>query len=209
MFKSKSNLALVAVTLLAVGALIGAIHGMDLLHQAAAAGGASVAMAVVVKYGTGARDPASLQAINGINAAAETRKINSLISVANGDSIASKYMLGEVPADAIFEAQSGITCTAITGATDCDIGLAYPNGGAMIVADCIVNGQTLAAAATVSLAAATGSGVATPPNMAKRAWELAGLTSNPGGNLAVWLTINAAATAAGTVWSNIGYSKGA
>jgi hypothetical protein len=79
----------------------------------------------------------------------------------------------------------------------------------MIVADCIVNGQTLASAATVTLAAATGSGVATPANQAKRVWQLAGLASNPGGNLALWLTINAAATADGAVRSNISYSKGA
>lgn len=166
-------------------------------------------MGVVIGYGTGARDPASLKAIDGINAAAETRTILSLVSIANGDSIASKYMIGEVPADAIIDPQSVLTTTAITSASDCDVGLAYPNGGAMIVADCIVNGQTLASAATVSLAAATGSGVAVPANMKKPAWELAGLTANPGGNLALWLTINAAAAAAGTVWFNLDYAKGA
>jgi hypothetical protein len=166
-------------------------------------------MAVVTVYGSGARDPASLKAIEGINAAAEFRAINSLVAVANGDSIASRYMIGEVPADALLDPQSSVTCTAITSASDCDIGVAYPNGGAVIVADCIVNGQTFAAAATVTLAAATGSGVATPANMAKRVWQLAGLTANPGGNLALWITINAAATAAGSVWSNIKYSKGA
>jgi len=166
-------------------------------------------MAVVTGYGTGGRDPASLKAIDGINAAAEVRRINSLISIANGDSIASQYLIGEVPADAILDPLSSIVCSAITGVTTASIGFAYPNGGAMIAANALVNGQTLAAAATVSLAAATGSGVATPANMAKKAWQLAGLASNPGGNLALWLTINAAATAAGTVWSNIGYSKGA
>src|SRR6266545_3955630 len=104
-------------------------------------------MAVVTVYGSGARDPASLKAIDALRAAAEYRRINSLIAVGNGDSIASKYMVGEVPADAILDPQSGLTTTAITSATDCDLGVAYPNGGAMIVADCIINGQTLAAAA--------------------------------------------------------------
>jgi hypothetical protein len=46
-------------------------------------------------------------------------------------------------------------------------------------------------------AAATGSGIATPANAIKRAWELAGLTSNPGGNLEVYGTANANASAAG------------
>lgn len=166
-------------------------------------------MAVVTKYGTGARDPASLKAIEAINAAAEIRKIKSLIQVANGDSIASKYMIGEVPADAILDQGSSIYFSAITGASDCDVGVAYPNGGAMIVADCIVNGHTFASAGSTTLAAATGSGVATPTNAAKRVWELAGLTSNPGGNLALWVTLNAAATAAGQILSDISYAKGA
>jgi hypothetical protein len=166
-------------------------------------------MAVVTLYGTGARDPSSLAAINALNAAAEVRVINSLITVGSADSIASKYMIGEIPADALLDPNGGLTCTAITSFSDCDVGLAYPNGGAMIVADCIVNGQTLASATTVTLAAATGSGVATPANMKKKAWELAGLSSNPGGNLALWLTANAAATAAGTIWARLPYYKGA
>lgn len=166
-------------------------------------------MGVVTKYGTGARDPASLKAIDAISAAAEMRKIRSLVAITNGDSIASKYMIGEVPSDAVIEANSLIVTDAITSASDCDVGLAYPNGGAMIVADCIVNGQTFASATSVTLAAATGSGVATAANMNKKAWELAGLSSNPGGNLALWLTINAAAGATGSVLFKITYDKGA
>jgi hypothetical protein len=99
---------------------------------------------------------------------------------------------------------------ALTGVTDFDIGLRYPNGGAVILADCIVNGQTLAAATSVTLAAATGSGIATPANqIKKRAWELAGLTSNPGGNLEVYGTANAAATASGVANLFLKYFKGA
>lgn len=171
--------------------------------------GLMTAMAVVTKYGTGARDPASNLAIEGIRAAAVPRVINSLLSITNGDSIASKFMIGEVPADAILNPGGTLVCDAITGATDCDVGLAYPNGGPMILADCIVNGQTLASATTVTLAAATGSGVATATNMAKRLWELAGLSANPGGNLALWLTLNAAATATGKILARLPYDKGA
>jgi hypothetical protein len=167
-------------------------------------------MAVVTKYGTGARDPSSLKAIDGINAAAEVRKIRSLIVITNGDSATSKYMIGEAPADAIIDAgNSVITFDALTSVTDADIGVAYPNGGAMIVADCIVNGHDIHLAGSTTLAAATGSGVATAANKAKRLWELAGLTSNPGGNLALWLTLNAGATAGGNVHCKIEYDKGA
>src|SRR5205085_60130 len=121
------------------------------------------------KYGTGARDPASLAAINALNAAAEIRGINSLISITNGDSIASKFMIGEVPADAIIDAQSVLVFDALTSATDCDIGFFYPNGGAVILVDGLVNGHDMHTAAMVTLAAATGSGVATATNMAKKA----------------------------------------
>lgn len=166
-------------------------------------------MTVVTKYGTGARDPASLVAIDALRAAAEVRKILSLISITNGDSIASKYMIGEVPADAIISPGSSLVFDALTGATDCDIGFNYPNGGAVILADCVVNGHDMHTAATVALSAATGSGLATATNMAKKAWELAGLTSNPGGNLALWLTLNAAATATGKLLCDFTYYKGA
>jgi hypothetical protein len=167
-------------------------------------------MSVVTVYGTAARDPASLKAIDGINAAAEIRQINSFFVVTNGDSIASKYMIGEVPADAILDAtDSLITFDGLTGVTDADIGVNYPNGGAVIVVDCIVNGHDFHTAGNVSLAAATGSGVATAANKKKRVWELAGLSANPGGNLALWLTINAAATATGNVKAEIEYCKGA
>ena len=166
-------------------------------------------MAVVTVYGTGARDPASLKAIDGINAAGEERGINSMIPIANGDSIGSRYMIGEVPSDALIDPRSFLVTTAITGVTTADIGFAYPNGGATILQTALMAAQTLAAAATITLQAATGSGLATGANMAKRAWQLAGLATNPGGNLAMWLTINAAATAAGTVWCHIDYEKGA
>ncbi|MCD0419482.1 hypothetical protein LOC51_19885 [Rubrivivax sp. JA1024] len=166
-------------------------------------------MAVVTKYATGARDPSSLKAVDGIFAAAEVRAINSKVSIASGDSAASKVLLGELPADAILDPSSTIYFGAITGASDNDIGVAYGNGGAMIVADCIVNGHTFASAGSTTLAAATGSGVATPANQVKRIWELAGLASNPGGNLALWLTLNAAATAAADINANIRYFKGA
>lgn len=166
-------------------------------------------MAVVSKYGTGSRDPASLTAIEGIYACAIPRGLISQIAVTNGDSIASIYRFGEIPADAIIDPSSLLWTAALTGVSDFDIGLRYPNGGAVILADCIVNGQTLASATSVTLAAATGSGIATPANQLKRAWELAGLAKNPGGNLEVYGTANAAATASGVANLFLRYFKGA
>lgn len=205
---------LLAFGLCAVAALliVGVGHAADIhpgAMKSALAADTIMAMAVVAKYGTGSRDPASLLAINGIFAAAEVRVLVSQIAVTNGDSIASTYRFGEIPADCIIDPNSMLWTAALTSVTDFDIGLRYPNGGAVILADCIVNGQTLASATSVSLAAATGSGIAAPANQCKRAWELAGLSSNPGGNLEVYGTANAAATASGVANLFLRYFKGA
>ena len=166
-------------------------------------------MTVVTKYGTGARDPASLKAQDGVNAAAEIRKIKSKVTITNGDSIASKYVLGSMPSNALIEPGSKLYFGAATSVTDADLGFYYPNGGAVIVADCLINGHDIHTAGSTDLAGATGSGVATPANMAKPAWSLAGLSSDPGGNFDLVLTINAAATATADVFCDIGYAKGA
>lgn len=165
-------------------------------------------MTVVTVYGSGARDPASLKAIDAINAAAEYRNINSFFTITNGDSIASRYMIAEVPADAILDPLSTIFFGAATSVVSADVGVAYPNGGAVILDDCIINGHDIHLAGSTTLAAATGSGIAVPANMKKKVWELAGLTANPGGNLAIWMTIDQAATATANVFADIGYSKG-
>lgn len=166
-------------------------------------------MAVVTKYGSGYRDPTSLVAINGMQRAAESRDIRSLITITNGDSIASKYFIGSAPSNAKLKPGSLIYFDAITSVVSVDIGLAYPNGGATILDDCIVNGHDIHLAGNTALSAATGSGVATPANMEKALWELAGLTSDPGGELDLFLTIDQAATATGKVLAIIGYNKGA
>lgn len=166
-------------------------------------------MAVVSKYGTGSRDPSSLKAIEGIFAAAESRHVVSQLAITNGDSATSIFRIGEIPADAIINPNSVMWFAALTGVTDFDVGLRYPNGGAAILADCIVNGHDIHTAGSTTLAAATGSGVATAANQCKRAWELAGLSSNPGGNLELYATLNQAATASGVVNFFLAYFKGA
>lgn len=194
------------LSLFAIGAVL--VTATVMLGDAGTGGDMVMAMAVVTKYGTGYKDPTSLKAIEGIQRAAEGRTIRSLISITNGDSIASKFFIGSLPSNAKLNPGGTLYFDAITGATDCDVGLAYPNGGATIVVDCIVNGHDIHTAGSTTLAAATGSGVATATNMEKAAWELAGLSSDPGGELDLILTLNAAATATGKVLAHLPYSKG-
>lgn len=166
-------------------------------------------MAVVTKYGAGARDPGgNLRQIDGIYAAAERRTIVSQISITNGDSISSVFYIGEVPSNAIIDPDSCYDHQAITGVTDIDVGFFQPigKGGAVIDLDVLVDGDDIAAAGTQTL---KGHGTLTTANGHKRAWEIAGLTSDPGGNLAIAATLKAAATASGVVNFRIGYYKGA
>jgi hypothetical protein len=193
------------LVLLACAAAIGALFNLPPLADGAGLGGTALAMAVVAKYGTGARDPSLNVAIDGIKAAAEYRVINSVITFAVGDSTSSTHVIGELPADAILDPTSRYDYGA-TGITDLDIGFAYPNGGTLIDIDNLVDGDDVSTAGNQTL---IGHGTLTAANSQKRVWELAGLTTNPGGNLALIATQKAGTAAAASIYFSIGYSKGA
>lgn len=161
-------------------------------------------MAVVTVYGTGAKDPASRLQIDSIYAAAEIRSINSQITITNGNSIASLFWLGNIPSDAILDPGSQYDYAAITGVSDFDVGFYYPDGGAVIDADALIDGDDISSAGAQTL---KGHGTLTTANGMKRAWELAGLASDPGGNLAIVATLKAAATATGVVNFFLKYFK--
>lgn len=151
-------------------------------------------MAVVVKYTKGYPDPTN--ALNPYSALGEEtiatlKRSFFKIAVANGDSIASVHKLGRIPSNAMVSMLSTYKCTAITGLTDYDIGFSYRGTK---VGDALVNGQTLASAATLSMVAAIAA-----VDHDKRVWQLLGLTADPGGFVDLEGTMNAAATAAGTI----------
>lgn len=166
-------------------------------------------MSVVTKYGTGYRDPASLKAIDAINRGAEIRLIKSRATITSGDSIASQYYLGSVPSNAKINPGAKLYWGAATSVTSADLGFFKPNGGAVILVNALIAAQDIHLAGSTDLFGATGSGVATPANMDKAAWQLAGLTADPGGELDIVLTINAAATATADVFLEGSYAKGA
>lgn len=199
--------ALVLLALVGVAVLCaGLVHAIDPVAAKTSLAGDVLAMAVVAKYGTGSRDPSSLLAIAGIFAAAEARTIVSQIAITNGDSIASTFRIGELPADAIIDPDSAYDFEAVAGVTDLDVGFRYPNGGAVIDADNLVDGDDVSSAGSQTL---KGHATLTTANGHKRAWELAGLTSNPGGNLEIYATLNAASTATKVINFRIRYFKGA
>src|SRR5262245_9013687 len=144
-------------------------------------------MAVVTKYGTGYKDPASLLQVDGMFAEGRLRSIASKIDIANGDSIASLYYVGKIPSSAILRPQSIYFYSAITGVTLLHLGFT----GAL---QAIVAGDDVTSAGNQTLA---GHGTLTLANFMKRAWEHATLASDPGGMLDLVASLGAAATAAG------------
>lgn len=93
-----------------------------------------------------------------------------------------------------------IFCTAVTGATDCDLGI-YEEGvnGKALKANVLADGLTLAAAKGVS-SPLNGLSALTTDNLGKMIYELAGHTrENKDSGYDICLTANSAATAAGKV----------
>ncbi len=95
----------------------------------------------------------------------------------------------------------GISCDAITGGTDWDLGLYRPDLGAVIIKDVLMDGQTLAVAAKLGPAAAlSGLSNVDQANVGRRLFEHAGHTART--KLEAYdmaLTANTVGSAAGTV----------
>jgi len=116
---------------------------------------------------------------------------------AASDNDTSIWRLFDVPSNCV-PVRSPVMCDAITGATDMDMGVYRPTsaGGAVIVKDCLMDGQTFASASK----ALNGLGKMAIENIgAKKLWEIAGLSKDPGGNLTVAITGNTVGSTGGTV----------
>ncbi|MBN9000358.1 MAG: hypothetical protein J0H54_13515, partial [Rhizobiales bacterium] len=152
-------------------------------------------MAVVTKYGNGYPAPGALVAVDALDAEASVKCIYSKISIANGDSANSKLYLGRVPSNARILPSSTLYHEGVTSVNDFDVG--FDND-----ADALVDGADISTAGTKSLVSAIATG-----NLGKRAWEMAGLASDPGGRLDVFATMKVAATAAKVIEAFIYYAK--
>lgn len=164
-------------------------------------------MAVVTtKSGVITNRDASPRVVSNSNVArGELAGFCGTLEVANGDSIASKLIMGSIPSNAA-NITLKLYCDAITSAA-ADIGL-YRNtadGGAVVDADFFASAQSIAAAITTGTEvqheadatdAGAGYGLA---DVEKPLWQALGLSSDPGVIYDVVLTLTAAATAAGTV----------
>jgi hypothetical protein len=113
--------------------------------------------------------------------------------IASGDSPASTFEVARLPSHARISRLSKLHSSGITGATDNDLGPADNP-------DAFVDGQTLAATATVEGASAITNALSD-----NAVWELAGMDKDPKSEIPIFLTLKAAATAAGTVVVDLVY----
>lgn len=137
-------------------------------------------------------------------AQATLKTLNSQVSLANGDSIASVYHLGWIPSDVMIDMDSNMQVQANAGLTTVSVGISGSGGQATAagVANCLVTALNVAAGGKFSM-----TGNITAANVQQRAWQLAGLAADPGGYLEVYLTINAASSAATVITSGLRYYR--
>lgn len=114
-------------------------------------------------------------------------------TITNGDSITSTFEVARLPSHARISKLSKLHSTGIAGLTDNDLG---PAGNP----DALVDGQTLAATQTYE-----GASAITVALIDKPLWALAGLDKDPKEEMPIFLTLNAAATAGGSVAVDLVY----
>jgi hypothetical protein len=151
------------------------------------------------------RDALPRIAANAAVAKGDVIGFSATTEVANGDSIASKYILASVPSSACGILLK-LYCDAITSAA-ADVGIyrTTQDGGAVVDVDYFASAQSLAAAITTGTEiqheadatdAGTGYGLA---DLEKPLWQCLGLTADPCVIYDIVATLTAAATAAGTL----------
>lgn len=135
----------------------------------------------------------------------------SLTAIANGDSSTSIYRLLRLPSNAyvidltLTTADIGTTATA-------DIGLYYPtthsNGGTVIDVDAYASAVSLkdGALSHSDIRFESGAAAGLYTNASKPLWQAAGLSSDPGGEFDLAMTLTANTDAAGTVLTKVLYS---
>ena len=143
---------------------------------------------------------------NARSAKGDLKHARGAVAIANGDSVASKYIVCSIPSNAI-PVSARISAPDIGTTTAADIGL-YRNtvdGGAVVDADFFKAAQALNAGPYAKVEVVN-SNVATLALAETPIWALLGLTADPCVEYDVVLTLTGAADAAGTAMLEIDYT---
>ena len=158
-------------------------------------------MAVVTTKSGGItnRDASPKVKINAILTEGLLRENVGTVEVASGDSIASKYVMFQVPSNARVS-QLLVWADDIGTTTAGDIGLyqTTANGSAVVDADFFASAVDLAGGVLNAVDVTHESGVYDADDAEKPLWTALGLTTDPNLFYDVVLTLTAAADAAGT-----------
>lgn len=125
------------------------------------------------------------------------------VEIAAGDSNGSVFRMVRLPSNARI-VDWMVNNDTMTGATDYDLGLYVVDDGAVVDKDILADGLNLATGAAHTKSADS---ILGPEKVNDRLWELAGETTDPGGQYDVCLTANAVGSAAGdasleVLWTN-------
>ena len=125
--------------------------------------------------------------------------INKTISIANGDSANSVYRIAQIPSNYV-PFLGMVTTAGIAGLTDCDFGLHLPTeqGGAVIDKDAFIDGVNLSSAVTIASPSVMFAAISAA-NFDKNLNVLESHKSSEYQTYDLTLTLNAAASAAGTI----------
>lgn len=127
----------------------------------------------------------------------EVKHARAVVSIANGDSVGSKYLCFQIPSNAVpISVRESFPDVGTTTAADVGLYQTTALGSAVVDAD-FFKAATVLNAGAISKSEIVNGNVITLANSEKRVWELLGLASDPGINYDVVMTLTGAADAAG------------
>lgn len=162
-------------------------------------------MAVVTKYASGAQDPAVKPAdpLPADEIQGRVKLLTSTVEIDDTDLATSTVTFGKIPSSARlckgstldFDGINDGADTIVDALSDFDLGFAQGTGDDLIDAEDLTTAGSVDALSEVDIA-----------DLAKPAWELAGLDEDPGGELTIVGTLNADAGGDGTITLNLEYA---
>jgi hypothetical protein len=151
-------------------------------------------MGIVTRYGSSSYDPTSTtqDRLPAEEREGHVKALCGTLEAVNGDSATSKYYVGSMPANARIDPESSLFFDAIAGATSVHLGTSDDPDCLVSALDAHLGGK-FSAVSAVDIA-----------NYGKPFWKLqAGVTVDPVAHIPVFITVNNALTAGGTITWNL------